>query len=138
MIAKKSFYSGLALFVLMTASALAQGTDRPWSKAVSLEPTVAGQVADAKGEALIGSQNGVEYFAARLNAPLRNGTVVVVKAQKGKGQPVFTVGSFQMVLSSGLLELKSSVDPSPVFPVRELTMIEIYLGSDCLVRGYIN
>ena len=132
--AKKSFYSALAVFFLMTGAAMAQGTDRPWSKAIKLEPTPIGAQIDASGSAEIGSAFGVQTFAARLNAPLRNGTVVVVRAQRGTDRP-FTVGSFQMLLGSGVLELKSTVNPSPVFPLKGLTMVEILLEAECLVRG---
>lgn len=130
--AKKSFYSALVLTLVLASAAMAQ--DRPWNMTIELTPTAAGDVADAKGLATIGIVNGVQTFAARLNAPLRDGTVIVVKVQKGEDRPQ-TVGSFIMRLGSGVLELNSSVNPSYVFPVGKLGTLELHLDGVCLVEG---
>jgi hypothetical protein len=107
---------------------------RGWKKEITLEPTAYGEPMDAKGIALIGVKNDVEYFGLRVFCTEPDGTRMTVYAEDSSGAS-FMVGSMDMFLGSASIYMESARYPSDVFPVVELRRIWVECGGESMLVG---
>ena len=123
----------------LALSAVAQGQFGPdrgstdYKSRAELVATELGMRFDASGLAEKAVENGVETFAVRVVADSRDGTLfeVTIVSEDGKDD----VGAVKMVLGSGLLVLRSSIDPSAAFPVSRIKAVVVTYKGETILEG---
>jgi hypothetical protein len=125
-----------ALICLAAATTAAAGPapTRAWKRQIQLEALDAGARLAATGTAMIGRKNGVEFFRLRASAQMVDGDAVTAWGIDNSGQ-LFLIGTMEMVLGSGVLDLVSSKDPSDVFPVGDLAAVVVTRHGEKILRG---
>jgi hypothetical protein len=120
--------------ILMASVAMAQGTSDA-EIVISLEQAPSsGQQYDAVGVAAKITKNGVEMFVTKVAAACEDGTILVVRGYSSD-RKVFDIGTIEMLLGSGSLELKSTKDPSQVFPLAKLMAVTVESRNGLLLEG---
>ena len=131
--------AGLLFF--LAAGGVAQiNTNLGFKKVVKLRPTEWGRKLDAGGILKLRQEpNGGEYFAVRMFANVRDGavfTVLVRRSSSTANTGLYEVGSINMVLRSGILELKKpGDDTSKAFPVRGINGVIVKYRGKILARA---
>ena len=129
----------LAGFLALALSATAQGqlgpdrTFQEYKLKAELVPTAVGEQLDAWGIAEKAVKNGVEVFAVRVVADAPDGTLFEVTIETAEGR--FDVGAVRTVLGSGLLVLRSSIDPSEAFPVARIQGVLVTFRGETILQG---
>ena len=127
--------TGLVLIalVLMASAGMAQGPDA--QSIIELQPMpVLAPKLEASGVAAKLTKSGTERFVTKVVTNFEDGTIVVVRGYHDNGK-TFDIGAITMLLGSGSLELKSTADPSEVFPLSNLAAITVEYRGQVLLRG---
>lgn len=119
----KSF--GMAMIALLIASAaMAAGPVRgDFEQTYKMETTDEGTQFGAFGYVQLERRNGIEAFGLRVFAKLPDRSNLIVEVRNDLGR--FEVGTIEMFLGSGSLQLSSATDPSPAFPLAGVDHAEV-------------
>ena len=98
-----------------------------------LAPTDWGVELDAWGVATKGRKNGIEELAVRVVANAEDGALFTVTIETATAK--YDVGAIRMKLSSGVLVLTSSVNPSEAFPVSRIRGVLVSYKGKTVVEG---
>ncbi len=136
--ARTSMVLALALSLTCVGMAAAQLSAPKDSQQVviALEPTAMGQELEAWGMALKEMKNGIQVFGVRVFADMKDlagRSTVEVLIETADG--TFNIGSIQVIMGSGLLELVSSEDPSEAFPVEKIRAVHVIYRGEGMLKG---
>jgi hypothetical protein len=107
--------------------------DANYDSKIELKPTEAGLRLDAVGVAAQKVKDGVEEFAVRIVANAIDGARFEVTIETASGK--FTVGDIRLILGSGVLALRSSVQPSEVVPVPRIQGVQVTFNGEVVLEG---
>ena len=120
--------------MILTASAAIAQTTPDSEIIIELKsPGLDGSQYDVMGVAAKITKNGAEMFVTKVAAAYEDGTILVVRGHRRDG--AFDLGTIEMLLGSGSLELKNSFDRSKAFPLNGLMAITVEIRGVTLLEG---
>ncbi len=129
----------LPIFLLILTAMLLLPAIAQAQKVITLEPTRFGLTVNANGEASLerlprDGWKALEIFTIAVHADIPNRDALAIEVETKGG--VFQLGELRMLLSMGTMEKWNSIEPSPVFPIDQISKITVRYGKTAILVGY--